>query len=431
MSKNKDYIKDTYVRVGVNYFKRITRRDSRGFAYEILEKWGKDTITDDYASRDNPKPHREVPRFDQFCNVPDNTDTYQKIHYKAFNIYQKPGHEVRKGSIDKTMAFLSHVYGKSLDFGLDYISILWRFPKERLPIHCLVSKEQKTGKSTFIEWLRMIFQSNCAIIQNQDIEGQFNSHYATKLIVAIEEANLREDRRKISEKIKFITTSTSTFINFKGIDKKEVDYYGKLFINSNEEKDFIYIEGEDTRYFVRKIPKIKVEDPDILDGLSQEIPAFLYFIQEREIIHPKKSRLWFAPEVYHTQAKMEVMKHTKPKWQRFLDEFIRECFMAFREDVLEFSPKDIQDQVRKDCLHIDRMKIIDYFKAMGLLPSPKIKRYVCYNLEKFQEMGDELDIGLHKPLKTGRPYQFKRADFLEDESQDSAMGSRPKDELPI
>lgn len=434
MSNTKNKIQDKYIRVGVNYFKRVEYTDPRGFCYEVLEKWSKDTITDDYATRDNPKPHREVPRFDRFCNAPDNLASYQPYHKSAFNIYQKPSHQSEEGSIDKTMAFLEHVYGEYLDFGLDYISILWRYPKERLPIHCLVSKEQKTGKSTFIEWLRIIFQSNCAVIQNQDIEGQFNAHYATKLIVAIEEANLREDRRKISEKIKFITTSTTTYVNFKGVDKKQVDYYGKLFINSNEEKDFIYIESEDTRYFVRKIPKIKEENPSILDELAEEIPAFLHFIQNREIMHPKKSRLWFAPEVYQTVAKSEVMGNTKPKWQRYVDDFLEECFLTFHVEQLEFTPKDIYEQIRRDCPHADRMRIRDYLREMGLSPSIKTKQYTCYNLEKYQELGDEMDLGIYKPLKIGRTYLLEKAIFLKNEIkkvQEKPKDDRPQGELPI
>lgn len=431
---SREEIREKFIRVGVTYFKRIMRTDPRGFSYEVLEKWSKETITDDYATRDNTKPFREVPRYDTFCNIPDNLSTYRLVNNDCYNIYQKPTHQPKEGSFRKTMAFLRHVYGESLVFGLDYISILWRYPKQRLPIHCLVSREQKTGKSTFIEWLRMIFQSNCAVIQNQDIEGQFNSHYATKLIVAIEEANLREDRRKISEKIKFITTSTSTYVNFKGVDKKEVDYYGKLFINSNEEREFIYIESEDTRYFVRKIPRIKEENPNLLDELAEEIPAFLHFIAGRKIVHPSQSRLWFAPEAYETAAKKAVMQSTKPKWQRHVDEFLSECFVSFDIEELEFTPKDIHEQIRKDCPHVDRIRLRDYLKEWGSRAYQGTKKYTCYNLEKFQEVGDELDLGHYKPLRTGRPYKFKRADWQKEELEKvpgTEAKKLPEDDLPI
>jgi hypothetical protein len=43
---------------------------------------------------------------------------------------------------------------KNLDIALDYLQIIYQQPWRKLPIICLVSKENSTGKSTFGNFLR-------------------------------------------------------------------------------------------------------------------------------------------------------------------------------------------------------------------------------------------------------------------------------------
>ena len=47
--------------------------------------------------------------------------------------------------------------GKVLDeLGLDYVQLLYQQPTQILPILCLVSKKNETGKTTFAKWLKVL-----------------------------------------------------------------------------------------------------------------------------------------------------------------------------------------------------------------------------------------------------------------------------------
>ncbi|MEO1654425.1 MAG: primase-helicase family protein, partial [Bacteroidota bacterium] len=410
----KALIRQNYLRVGIHYFKRIKKQDPSGNVYTTLEKWSKETIKDDYSVGSDSKPYLLVPKYDQFCNIPDNSDQYQQVQNCTYNIYQKPTHEPREGSIEQTMTFLKHIYSEDyLDFGLDYITLLWTHPKQRLPIHCLVSKAQKTGKSTFLHWLRAIFQSNMAVIQNHDFESQFNAHYANKNYLAVDETQMDIEKRANAEKIKYITTSPSTYVNFKGVDKKEVDYYAKLFLNSNLEEDFVYIESEDTRFFIRKVPPVKQENPDFFQELCREIPAFLYFLENRDLVYPRVSRLWFDPAVYQTEARQKIIQNTKPKYQRIIDNFIEECFQSFEVDELKFTPKDIWDQVRDYYRFIDQYKVRDYLRQeRGMCPltveNGKVIRYECYKLQQSLQEDEPLGFLQDEEVVPVKSYKVAR-----------------------
>jgi len=71
---------------------------------------------------------------------------------------------------------------------------------------------------------------------------------------------------------------------------------------SNNEDTPVLIEPGETRYWVRKINPLKNDDTSFLQKLITEIPAFLYFLQHRQLTTDKESRMWFSPQQIHTPA---------------------------------------------------------------------------------------------------------------------------------
>ncbi|MBK6938570.1 MAG: hypothetical protein IPH18_18275 [Chitinophagaceae bacterium] len=49
---------------------------------------------------------------------------------------------------------------------------------QRLPIICLVSRDNETGKSTFGNLLKAIFTDNATTVGNSDLADDFNSFWA-------------------------------------------------------------------------------------------------------------------------------------------------------------------------------------------------------------------------------------------------------------
>ena len=126
-------------------------------------------------------------------------------------------HEPEAGECDNILNFLKHIFGDQVEIGLDYIQLLYQRPTQVLPILCLVSRENKTGKSTFIKLLKAIFTQNCTIIGNEELSNQFNSFWSTKLIVACEESFI--EKKTIIERLKALSTGDKITMNAKGRDQ--------------------------------------------------------------------------------------------------------------------------------------------------------------------------------------------------------------------
>ncbi|TYB74255.1 helicase, partial [Bizionia myxarmorum] len=152
-----------YLRIGTEYYKKALVPLHSGDKWSTLLKWKKgEIITDegkDYLD--------EIEKYNGFCLIPSHVSYKQDID-GFYNEYEKLQHEFLSGDFKKTKAFLKHIFDEHYEIGLDYLTILWKHPTQILPILCLVSEERKTGKTTFLNWLKLIFQGNMTINKNED-----------------------------------------------------------------------------------------------------------------------------------------------------------------------------------------------------------------------------------------------------------------------
>jgi hypothetical protein len=176
---------------------------------------------------------------------------------------------------------------------MDYLQLLYLYPIQKLPILLLVSEERNTGKSTFLNFLKLLFQNNVTFNTNEDFRSQFNSDWAGKLLIVVDEVLL--NRREDSERLKNLSTTLSYKVEAKGKDRDEIAFFAKFVLCSNNEYLPVIIDAGETRYWVRKIDRLQSDDTDFLQKLKAEIPAFLHFLQHRTLSTEKESRMWFAP----------------------------------------------------------------------------------------------------------------------------------------
>jgi hypothetical protein len=160
-----------------------------------------------------------------------------------------------QGRVEKENA----VSGDPFTVALDYLTIQYRYPKHMLPVPILVSPENGTGKSTFLKWLQMIFGTNMCILGNAQFQMKFNGHYITKYIISIDEGFLEVDKKAEKERLKQLVTADSAFVEFKGMNVRKINYYGKLIICSNDADRVMKIEDGESRWFVVKVPVLKKE----------------------------------------------------------------------------------------------------------------------------------------------------------------------------
>ena len=97
-----------------------------------------------------------------------------------------------------------------------------------LPRKLLVSEERNTGKSTFLNFLKALFQNNVTFNTNEDFRSQFNSDWAGKLLIVMDEVLL--SRREDSERLKNLSTTLSYKVEAKGKDRDEIAFFATTSI---------------------------------------------------------------------------------------------------------------------------------------------------------------------------------------------------------
>ena len=371
-----------YVRVGVNYY-HVVNEEFNGYTETSLSLWKSTLIKDDYGK----KFLGQVPKFDGFANIPENDpERYRRvIHAKKnditsslYNLYAPILHHPQDGEWKTINKLIHHIFDyKNIagvpmyEMALDYIQLLYTRPAQHLPILCLVSQEQATGKSTFLKFLKSIFTENMALLDSARLSGNFNSHWAGKLIVATDEAFLDTEKKELANRLKMIATNDVIPMEGKGRDSVQVANFAKLIMCSNDEKNFAKIEAEDTRYWVVKVATIPKEERDthMDDKLLAEIPAFLYFLKNRPMYYKEATRLWFEVEDYDTPAHRAVQERTELGLVKHVKDVVKQQFFYQHCDKIRLSLAWIYTLVSEQYKFADKQKIAEYLHDRGLSPS--------------------------------------------------------------
>lgn len=334
-----------YIRVGTTYYKLIERPQISGDKITTLTKWSREIIIQDHGK----KIIYDIPKYDGFCCIPNHLN-YQKTVENFYNIYNEIPYQlsVSEVSVDEipfSISFLQHIFGNQVDLGLDYLKILLENPTQILPILCLVSKERATGKTTFLKWMKEIFGKNMTYIKGDSFNSQFNSDWASMLLIAIDEVFF--DRKEITERLKYLSTTNKDKLENKGKDREEIDFFGKFILCSNNEDNFIQIDENEIRFWVLKINPIKLENTEFLQNLISEIPQFLSFLIHRKFYSQKKSRMWFSPDEIKTKALQKLVFKNGNKLEAKMVELLYEFFESNEVQEISVVPQDILNMLNR------------------------------------------------------------------------------------
>ncbi len=401
-----------YFRVGDSYYEFVEVPNKFQSLERRFERRLKSTIIDDHGKRFLD----HVPKYKSFCNVPDHNNFHLVIN-NCFNIYAPFGHEPEEGNCDITLNFIKHIFNEQMELGLDYIQLLFQKPTQILPILCLVSKENHTGKTTFAKYLKEIFTQNVTIVGNDELSASFNTTYANKLIIISEETFL--DKKQIIEKIKALSTADKILMNAKGKDHIELDFFGKFILLSNNEDNFIYASKNDIRYWVRKIPIPKNINVNILEDLQYEIPAFLDYLNKRKLSTQNESRMWFHPDLLITEALKLVQENSKPWAEQEIKSRITELLYDTGDDQIMMSSAIINKQFFKGRYNEKYIsKLIKENLGIDNLKNDKgqyiVKVYQYPQQTQIWDEGEQIEKVIYIKHR-GRPFEFKREYFINPE----------------
>ena len=190
----------------------------------------------------------------------------------------------------QTEAFLKHIFGNQLELFYDFMTLIITNPKQKLPILYLASEHRSTGKTLFLKYLETFFVNDCAIVSQSALDSQFNSEWADKLIVCVDEFN--PSKKETFETLKALATTDKIKVEKRGETTKTIDFYAKLVVATNTEASF-----DQLRIWTVLVPELKATDPDLFSKLEKEIDSFFDFLRQRELSTKQESRLWFSPNV--------------------------------------------------------------------------------------------------------------------------------------
>ena len=378
MSKS-DICKEEFIRVGTTLYKLVNQPRLNGGYVKKRIVWNNETLRQDYGKH----YLATVPKYDGFCTVPDHVN-YHPIVDKFLNLYEPIDHKPMEGNFPSICSLVKHIFGEQYELGMDYLQLLYLQPIQKLPILLLVSEERNTGKSTFLNFLKALFQNNVTFNTNEDFRSQFNSDWAGKLLIVVDEVLL--SRREDSERLKNLSTTLSYKVEAKGKDRDEIAFFAKFVLCSNNEYLPVIIDAGETRYWVRKIDRLQSDDTDFLQKLKAEIPAFLYHLQYRQLSTEKESRMWFAPSLLHTEALQKIIRSNRNRLEIEMCELILDIMVSTGIDSFSFCCNDILTLLANTYVKAEKYQVRKVLQeCWKLTPAPNGLTYTTYQLNYNRE----------------------------------------------
>jgi hypothetical protein len=386
-----------FCRVGVDYYKNIVKKNRYGCEVSELKQWNKIEIKDDHKGQ-----FSLLKKYDDFTIEPDNINYKQSIN-GFYNQYPKFCHEpvdwyVTQKDIPYTIKLLKHLFGNQYEYGLKYMNVLYKHPAQAQYILCFVSEENNTGKTTFIDFLQMIFANASIQIPPSSLGQHFNYIYSTKNLILIEEAVT--EKTQTVETLKALSTQKFITVNRKNVSEYEVPFFGKFVMCTNKVDDFIRINDKETRFWVRKVEPIAEEDRLVNIGslLFDEIPMFLKYLLQMKKVDLNRHRMVFLPEEIETIWTKAVKKESYSGLHKQIYLLFREFF----NDNMQFSEVYCTDIDIKERWFSHNNNIgIEYIRKTiknDFKKKPEQKRYLPFNDSA-------------KNTKNQRAFLFSASDF--------------------
>lgn len=368
-------VKEEYIRVGTCLYKLAHQPLANGTTVLRRIPWSFGTIRQDYGKNHTPP----IKKYDGFCTVPSHTDYHKEID-GFYNLYEPITHVPVEGKFPDIIKLIRHIFGEQFELGLDYMQLLYMQPTQKLPILLLVSEERNTGKTTFLNFLKAVFQDNATFNTNEDFRSQFNADWAGKLLIVVDEVLLC--RREDSERLKNLSTAQTYKVEAKGKDRQEVNFFAKFVLCSNNELFPVIIDVGETRYWVRKVMRLDSDDTNFLQKLKKQIPAFLYYLQHRQLSTTKESRMWFDPALIRTEALERIMQSNRNHTEIDIVELLRTIMESQNVDKVSFIPQDLLPLLSVNGVKVELWHIRKVVKELWRLkPAPNALSYTTYQYD--------------------------------------------------
>ena len=190
------------------------------------------------------------------------------------------------------------------------------------------------------------------------------------------------NKEELTERIKYLSTTNINKLEAKGKDKREVEFFGKFILCSNNEESFIKIDANETRFWVIKIPMLEKEDTHFLENLIKEIPAFMHFLLNRKLSSRHLTRMWFTAQQIKTKALTRLVQNNRNRVEKELASILLSVIEKFDLDAVDICPMDAllalnKTRVKTDLTQLRKLLKIDW-KISNQENSNKYQKFVIW-----------------------------------------------------
>ena len=328
------------IRVGNDVMELITIPDTLNRPHTKLVGRTREVIKERFGNA----TLNQAPYYDALAIVPSHTD-YKQVVGNCWNIYHRLEAEPCEGEHPMWNILMKRIFGEQEALGWDYLTLLYRKPTQVLPILCLVSPENHTGKSSFGNALSYLFGANVGFYTQDDLNSTFNG-WIKSLVAVFEEIS---DAKKTLNKIKAMSTAKKATINEKYKPQVDFEPFVKLVILSNNAETLIKATEFDVRYWIRRLNPLTAEEyiPKFDARLQAETPAVLYTLATRQMATPDQSRMWFSHDAIKTDALAVVVENSLSDLAKTIKEWIAETSASIGGLEFGFSAKDLSAEIRE------------------------------------------------------------------------------------
>ena len=207
------------------------------------------------------------------------------------------------------------------------------------------------------------------------------------------------NRREDSERLKNLSTTFTYKVEAKGKDRTEIAFFAKFVLCSNNEYLPILIDAGETRYWVRKIMPLQSDDTNFLQKLKAEIPAFLYFLTQRELSTTQESRMWFNPRLTHTAALQKIIRSNRNRLEIEMTELLLDIMSNMNVESVSFCLNDLVTLLLYSQVKVEKYQVRKVVQEVWKLTSAHNSlSYTAYEFAPHRECHYE------PKRKTGRFY---------------------------
>jgi len=283
-------------------------------------------------------PLRQDVRSTIYAPIPEKIVKMQGV--KMWNRHcpgdMKPADNCQLSAVAPFIRHIKALFPNDIDrkIFMDWVVMTVTKPEVRIPWAPLLVSEPGAGKGFIFQVMaKMMGEHNCAMINPERLENQFNGFMANSTLVCLDEMKF-STRFGVSDKLKNLISEPTLEINVKGIAERQAKVYANFIIFTNHD-NAAFVEKGDRRFWIYKIAGVQSQEhfDELWEWFRDDgnLPHLLRWFVDYDIKGFK-----YAAHPPMTDAKREMIDASKTRVEILIEDAV-ECHEGpFAADIVSF-----------------------------------------------------------------------------------------------